>query len=106
MRCKALTPTNQEERLATEVIGRVEGGSRSAGFQTGGWVKWDLHSRDVYVGYAGWTDCGKASSVGEAPPALALPADLKFSIIRTSMRNHGLLRALTTGQYNDLRYRN
>jgi len=29
-------------------------------------VKWDSHNQDVYVGYAGWTGCGKASSAGEA----------------------------------------
>lgn len=29
-------------------------------------VKWDSASRDVYVSYAGWTSCGKASSAGDA----------------------------------------
>ena len=29
-------------------------------------VKWDSSSKDVYVAYAGWTQCGKAYSAGEA----------------------------------------
>ena len=29
-------------------------------------VKWDAASRDVYVSYAGWSSCGKASSAGDA----------------------------------------
>jgi hypothetical protein len=29
-------------------------------------VKWDSMSKDVYVSYAGWSHCGKASSAGEA----------------------------------------
>ena len=48
--------------MATEVIGRVKGGSTRKTFD----VKWDSFTHEVYVGYAGSTFVGKASSAGEA----------------------------------------
>lgn len=47
--------------MAAEKIGWVKSGSGKS-YE----VKWDSMSRDVYVSYAGWTHCGKASSAGEA----------------------------------------
>lgn len=47
--------------MAATVIGRVKSGKGSS-YE----VKWDSSSRDVYVAYAGWTSCGKASSASEA----------------------------------------
>lgn len=47
--------------MAAEVIGRVKSG-KGQSYE----VKWDSSSRDVYVSYAGWSACGKASSAGEA----------------------------------------
>ena len=47
--------------MAAEIIGRVKSG-KGKSYE----VKWDTVSRDVYVSYAGWTHCGKASSAGEA----------------------------------------
>ena len=47
--------------MATEIIGRVKSGSGKS-YE----VKWDPSGRDVYVGYAGWTACGRASSAAEA----------------------------------------
>jgi len=47
--------------MSAEKIGWVKSGSNKS-YE----VKWDSLSRDVYVGYAGWTHCGKASSAGEA----------------------------------------
>ena len=47
--------------VAAEIIGAVTsaGGKRCE-------VKWDPRSGDVYVSYAGWAHCGKASSASEA----------------------------------------
>ena len=47
--------------MAAEVIGSVKAGSGKS-YQ----VKWDSTSKDVYVSYAGWASCGKASSAGDA----------------------------------------
>jgi len=47
--------------MSATVIGRVKSG-KGQSYE----VKWDSASRDVYVAYAGWTNCGKASSAGEA----------------------------------------
>lgn len=47
--------------MSATVIGRVKSKSGKS-YE----VKWDSASRDVYVAYAGWTSCGKASSAGEA----------------------------------------
>ena len=47
--------------MAAQVIGSVKSGSGKS-YQ----VKWDSMSKDVYVSYAGWTSCGKASSAGDA----------------------------------------
>ncbi len=47
--------------MAAEVIGRVKSG-KGKSYE----VKWNHVNREVYVAYAGWTACGKASSAGEA----------------------------------------
>jgi len=47
--------------MSATVIGRVKSGKNKS-YE----VKWDASSKDVYVGYAGWTSCGKAYSAGEA----------------------------------------
>ena len=47
--------------MASEHIGSVKSGSGKSYD-----VKWDDVSEDVYVSYAGWTHCGRASSVREA----------------------------------------
>ena len=47
--------------MAAIVIGRVKSG-KGKSYE----VKWDAASRDVYVSYAGWSSCGKASSAGDA----------------------------------------
>ncbi len=47
--------------MAATVIGRVKSG-KGKSYE----VKWDAASRDVYVSYAGWAHCGKASSAGDA----------------------------------------
>lgn len=47
--------------MSAQIIGSVKSGSYKS-YQ----VKWDSFSRDVYVSYAGWTFCGKASSAGDA----------------------------------------
>ena len=47
--------------MSAQVIGRVT--SRAGKPYE---VKWDHISRDVYVSYAGWAHCGKASSAGDA----------------------------------------
>lgn len=47
--------------MSAEVIGRVRSGKGSS-YE----VKWDHHSRDVYVAYAGWSHAGRASSAGDA----------------------------------------
>jgi len=47
--------------MAAKVIGRVTSGKGNS-YE----VKWDSSNRDVYVEYAGWTQCGKANSSDEA----------------------------------------
>ncbi|HNZ04090.1 MAG TPA: hypothetical protein PKK50_08095 [Myxococcota bacterium] len=47
--------------MSAQLIGRVKSGSNKS-YE----VKWDSSSRDVYVSYAGWSHCGKASSAGDA----------------------------------------
>ncbi len=47
--------------MAAEIIGSVKS-ERGKIYQ----VKWDHFSKDIYVSYAGWSSCGKASSEGEA----------------------------------------
>lgn len=47
--------------MAAEIIGRVKSGSGKS-FE----VKWDSYDKTVYVSYAGWTNCGKANSAGDA----------------------------------------
>ena len=47
--------------MPSEIIGRVKSG-KGKSYQ----VKWNPISRDVYVSYAGWSHCGKASSAGGA----------------------------------------
>ena len=47
--------------MAAIVIGVVKSG-KGKSYE----VKWDAASRDVYVSYAGWSSCGKASSAGDA----------------------------------------
>lgn len=47
--------------MSAKVIGKVKSpGGKSYE------VKWDPASKDVYVSYAGWSACGKASSATEA----------------------------------------
>ncbi len=48
--------------MSAQVIGRVKSGRSLKSYE----VKWDASSRDVYVSYAGWTACGKASSAADA----------------------------------------
>ncbi len=47
--------------MGASVIGRVKSGKGKT-YE----VKWDSSSKVVYVAYAGWTDCGKASSAADA----------------------------------------
>jgi len=47
--------------MATQIIGKVKSGSGET-YQ----VKWDSVSKDVYISYAGWSNCGKAQSAGDA----------------------------------------
>ena len=47
--------------MAAEIVGRVKS-SKNKSYE----VKWDATSRDVYVSYAGWSHCGKASSAAQA----------------------------------------
>ncbi len=47
--------------MAAEAIGTVTSGSGKRCE-----VRWDHRSGDVYVSYAGWAHCGKASSAGDA----------------------------------------
>lgn len=47
--------------MSANVIGRVKSGAGKS-FE----VKWDSSSGEVYVSYAGWSFCGKASSAGDA----------------------------------------
>lgn len=54
---------SEEGEVATEVIGRVKAGKTVGKTYE---VKWDPHSRSVYVSYGGWTACGKATTAGEA----------------------------------------
>jgi len=46
--------------MSAQVIGTVKSGGKSYE------VKWGNASKDVYVSYAGWSHCGKASSAGDA----------------------------------------
>jgi len=48
--------------MALSIIGRVISGKTRKSFE----VKWDQSSRDVYVGWGGWSHVGKASSANEA----------------------------------------
>jgi len=50
-----------EENMSASVIGKVKSGKGKT-YE----VKWNAASREVYVAYAGWTSCGKASSAGDA----------------------------------------
>ena len=47
--------------MSGTVIGRVQSGSGKS-YE----VKWDSLSKEVYVAYSGWTQCGKAQSASEA----------------------------------------
>lgn len=47
--------------MATQIIGRVKS-PKGKSYE----VKWDSSSKDVYVSYAGWSSCGKASSASDA----------------------------------------
>lgn len=47
--------------MSAQEIGTVRSGSGKTYY-----VKWDTMSHDVYVSYAGWSSCGKASSAGDA----------------------------------------
>jgi len=47
--------------MAAQVIGTVRSESGKTYH-----VKWDPVSKDTYVAYAGWSNCGKASSPGDA----------------------------------------
>lgn len=48
--------------MSTEKIGNVKGGKSYQSFE----VKWNPHSGEVYVGFAGMTKVGKASSAAQA----------------------------------------
>lgn len=47
--------------MSSQEIGKVKSGKGNTYY-----VKWDSSSHDVYVSYAGWASCGKASSAGDA----------------------------------------
>ncbi len=47
--------------MSSEEIGSVKSGKGKTYY-----VKWDSFSREVYVSYAGWSSCGKASTAGDA----------------------------------------
>lgn len=47
--------------MAAKEIGAVKSGKNNTYY-----VKWDSSSCEVYVSYAGWSSCGKASSAGDA----------------------------------------
>lgn len=47
--------------MSAQEIGSVKSGKGKTYY-----VKWDSSSHDVYVSYAGWSGCGKASSAGDA----------------------------------------
>lgn len=47
--------------MSATIIGKVKSGNGKS-YE----VKWDELSKDVYVSYAGWANCGKASSAGDA----------------------------------------
>lgn len=47
--------------MSATIIGRVKSG-KGKSYE----VKWDQSNQYVYVGYAGWTSCGKAYSASEA----------------------------------------
>ncbi len=47
--------------MSAQVIGSTKSSSGKL-YQ----VKWDSSSHEVYVSYAGWSYCGKASSAGDA----------------------------------------
>jgi hypothetical protein len=47
--------------MSAKEIGSVKSSKRATYY-----VKWDEHSGDVYVSYAGWSHCGKAYSSGDA----------------------------------------
>ncbi len=47
--------------MAAEKLGRVKSGSNQT-YE----VKWDQATREVYVSYAGWSRCGKATSPAQA----------------------------------------
>ena len=49
--------------LSATVIGRVASGKDKTKTYE---VKWDPHSQDVYVNYAGGSKAGKATSAGDA----------------------------------------
>lgn len=47
--------------MSATVIGRVKS-DKGHSYE----VKWDQHSKEVYVSWAGWSKVGKASSAHEA----------------------------------------
>ena len=47
--------------MSAQIIGKVKSG-KGTSYE----VKWNPATKDVYVGYAGWTHVGKASSASEA----------------------------------------
>jgi hypothetical protein len=47
--------------MSAQEIGTVKSGKGKT-YQ----VKWDSSSGEVYVSYAGWSSCGKATSAGDA----------------------------------------
>ena len=47
--------------MSAQEIGTVKSGSGNTYY-----VKYDSGSQEVYVSYAGWSGCGKASSAGDA----------------------------------------
>ena len=51
----------KEEEMSSQEIGTVKSGKGVIYY-----VKWDSSSHEVYVSYAGWSNCGQASSAGDA----------------------------------------
>jgi hypothetical protein len=48
--------------MSAILIGKVKGGQSGKSYD----VKWDQHSKDIYVSIYGWKHAGKASSASEA----------------------------------------
>jgi len=55
-----MSPTKDRE-MSAQNIGTIKSGKNKT-YQ----VKWDSISHEVYVSYAGWTCCGKATTAGDA----------------------------------------